>query len=128
APFADLRLDDGSILAVGTLRLTALHTPGRTADSMCLGAAHRVFTGDTLLIGGTGRTDLPTGDPNALFDSLFGRVLKLDPALKVFPPHDYKGHSHSTIAAELSDNPRLKKTERAGFVEMMRTLNLSAPT
>jgi len=128
APFADLRLDDGSMLAVGTLRLTALHTPGHTADSMCLVAADRVFTGDTLLIGGTGRTDLPTGDPNALFDSLFGRVLKLDPALKVFPAHEYKGRSHSTIGAELSDNPRLKKTERAGFVEMMRTLNLSAPT
>src|SRR6185295_15037987 len=127
APFADLRLDDGSMLVIGSLRLTALHTPGHTADSLCLVAPDRVFTGDTLLIGGTGRTDLPTGDPNALFDSLFNRVLKLDAALKVYPAHEYKGRSHSTIGAELRDNPRLQKKERAAFVEMMRTLNLSAP-
>ena len=75
APFVDLRLDDGSMLAIGNLRLTAMHTPGHTRDSMCLVTADRVFTGDTLLIGGTGRTDLPTGDPEALYDSLFNRLL-----------------------------------------------------
>jgi glyoxylase-like metal-dependent hydrolase (beta-lactamase superfamily II)/rhodanese-related sulfurtransferase len=128
APFVDLRLDDGSMLAIGNLRLTAMHTPGHTRDSMCLVAADRVFTGDTLLIGGTGRTDLPTGDPEALYDSLFNRVLKLDPETKVYPAHDYKGRSHSTIAAELAGNPRLQQKDRAAFVEMMRTLNLSAPT
>jgi glyoxylase-like metal-dependent hydrolase (beta-lactamase superfamily II) len=128
APHADLRLDDGCGLVVGSLRLTALHTPGHTRDSMCLVTSDRVFTGDTLLIGGTGRTDLPTGDPDALYDSLFGRLLKLDPALTVYPAHDYKGRSHSTIGAELADNPRLQKKDRGEFVEMMRTLNLSAPT
>jgi glyoxylase-like metal-dependent hydrolase (beta-lactamase superfamily II) len=128
APYADLRLDDGCMLAIGNLRLTALHTPGHTRDSMCLMTTDRAFTGDTLLIGGTGRTDLPTGDPDALYDSLFGRLLNLDPALMVYPAHDYKGRSHSTIGAELADNPRLQKKERAEFVEMMRTLNLSAPT
>ena len=128
APFADLRLDDGCMLAIGNLRLTALHTPGHTADSLCLIASDRVFTGDTLLIGGTGRTDLPSGDPEALYDSLFNRLLKLDAGLQVYPAHDYKGRSHSTIGAELSDNPRLQKKERADFVAMMRTLNLSAPT
>ncbi len=116
------------MLVIGNLRLTALHTPGHTQDSMCLVAADRVFTGDTLLIGGTGRTDLPTGDPEALYDSLFNRLLKLDPELKVYPAHDYKGRSHSTIGAELADNPRLQKKDRAAFVEMMRTLNMSAPT
>ena len=65
----------------------------------------RVFTGDTLLIGGTGRTDLPSGDPEALYDSLFDRVLQLDPALKVYPAHDYKGRSHSTIGEEIADQP-----------------------
>ncbi len=95
---------------------------------MCLVCEDRVFTGDTLLIGGTGRTDLPTGDPEMLFDSLFGKLLKLDPALLVYPAHDYKGRSHSTIAAELAENPRLHKRERAAFVEMMRGLNLTAPT
>jgi glyoxylase-like metal-dependent hydrolase (beta-lactamase superfamily II)/rhodanese-related sulfurtransferase len=128
APFADLRLDDGCMLIVGGLRLQALHTPGHTRDSMCLVAEDRVFTGDTLLIGGTGRTDLPTGDPEALYDSLFGRLLKLDPSLTVYPAHDYKGRSHSSIGAEIADNPRLQKTKRSEFVEMMRTLNLSAPT
>src|ERR1700744_4264301 len=95
---------------------------------MCLVANDRVFTGDTLLIGGTGRTDLPSGDPDALYDSLFGKLLKLDPALLVYPAHDYKGRSHSTIGAELTENPRLQKKDRAAFVEMMNQLNLSAPT
>lgn len=128
APYADFRLCDGEILRVGEMRLTAMHTPGHTRDSMCVVAEDRVFTGDTLLIGGTGRTDLPTGDPEALHDSLFNRLLKLDPVLKVYPAHDYKGRSHSTIGAEIADNPRLKKRDRDEFVAMMRTLNLEAPT
>lgn len=128
APFADLRLQDGDMLLIGNLRLQAIHTPGHTRDSMCLLAADRLFTGDTLLIGGTGRTDLPSGDPEALYDSLFNGILKLDPALKVFPAHDYKQRSSSTLAAEIADNPRLQKRDRAEFVEMMRQLNLSMPT
>jgi glyoxylase-like metal-dependent hydrolase (beta-lactamase superfamily II) len=76
------------MLIVGKLRLQVLYTPGHTSDSMCLVAEDRVFTGDTLLIGATGRTDLPTGDPEALYDSLFNHVLRLDPALKVYPAHD----------------------------------------
>jgi glyoxylase-like metal-dependent hydrolase (beta-lactamase superfamily II)/rhodanese-related sulfurtransferase len=128
APFADLKLDDGDILAVGNLRLTAMHTPGHTRDSMCLQVEDRVFTGDTLLIGATGRTDLPTGDPEALHDSLFNHLLKLDPALKVFPAHDYKGQGSSTIGRELAENPRLQVRDRAAFCKMMRELNLSAPT
>jgi rhodanese-related sulfurtransferase len=95
---------------------------------MCLIVEDRVFTGDTLLIGGTGRTDLPTGDPEQLYESLFGKLLKLDPALQVYPAHDYKGRSHSTLGAEIADNPRLQKRERAAFVQMMRELNLAEPT
>lgn len=128
APFVDMRLADGEMLVLGKLRLTALHTPGHTADSMCLQVEDRVFTGDTLLIGGTGRTDLPSGDPEQLYDSLFDKLLKLDPALKVYPAHDYKGRSHSTIGDELASNPRLQKRDRADFVEMMRQLNLTMPT
>ncbi len=127
APYADLRLDDGDMLIVGDLRLQAIHTPGHTSDSMCLVVEDRIFTGDTLHIGGTGRTDLPTGDPDALYDSLFGRLLKLDPDLRIFPAHDYKGRQSSTIGRELADNPRLQKRDRAEFVEMMNCLNLSAP-
>jgi rhodanese-related sulfurtransferase len=95
---------------------------------MCLVLDDRVFTGDTLLIGGTGRTDLPTGDPRALYESLFEKLLKLPPETLVFPGHDYKGRSHSTIGAEIADNPRLQKTARADFVDMMEKLNLAAPT
>ena len=95
---------------------------------MCLVAEDRVFTGDTLLIGGAGRTDLPTGDPDALHDSLFNRVLKLDPALKVYPAHDYNGRGHSTMGDEIATNPRLQKRDRASFVAMMHGLNLEAPT
>ena len=128
APFASLRLDDDDMLLVGSLRIRALHTPGHTHDSMCLAVEDRVFTGDTLLIGGTGRTDLPSGDPDQLYDSLFSKLLKLDPATLVYPAHDYKGRSHSTIGAEIADNPRLQKRERADFTQMMRTLDLAAPT
>ena len=128
APYADLRLDDGEMLIAGELRLKALHTPGHTRDSMCLVMADRVFTGDTLLIGGTGRTDLPTGDPHALYESLFDKLLKLPGETLVYPAHDYKGRSHSTIGAEIESNPRLQKTDRAEFVQMMQSLDLSAPT
>jgi glyoxylase-like metal-dependent hydrolase (beta-lactamase superfamily II)/rhodanese-related sulfurtransferase len=128
APFVDLRLQGGELLVVGELRLQALHTPGHTRDSMCLCVEDRVFTGDTLLIGGTGRTDLPSGDAGALYESLFEGVLKLDPLLKVFPAHEYKGRSHSTIGQELAENPRLQKRDRHAFIEMMQSLNLTMPT
>jgi glyoxylase-like metal-dependent hydrolase (beta-lactamase superfamily II) len=128
APFASLRINDGDMLAVGSLRLQFMHTPGHTRDSTCVHVEDRLFTGDTLLIGGTGRTDLPTGDPNALYDSLFNGILKLDPALKVFPAHDYKNQGSSTLAREIAENPRLQKRDRTEFVDMMNHLNLAAPT
>jgi glyoxylase-like metal-dependent hydrolase (beta-lactamase superfamily II)/rhodanese-related sulfurtransferase len=128
APFVDLRLEGGEMLAIGRLRLQALHTPGHTADSMCLSVADRVFTGDTLLIGATGRTDLPSGDAGCLYDSLFGSLLKLDPALMVFPAHEYKGRSHTTLGDEIAGNPRLQKNDRGAFIEMMQNLNLTMPT
>ncbi len=128
APFAELRLDEGDMLLVGKLRLRAMHTPGHTRDSMCLTVDDRVFTGDTLLIGATGRTDLPTGDAEALYDSLFQKLLKLPAETLVYPAHDYKGRSHTTIGAERAGNPRLQQTDRSAFVELMGHLNLAAPT
>ena len=128
APFVDMRVDDGDMILVGRMRVQTLYTPGHTHDSMCLVAEDRIFTGDTLLVGATGRTDLPTGDPEALYDSLFNRVLKLDPALIVCPAHRYKDGPASTIGNEIATNPRLQKRERADFVATMRELNLSAPT
>jgi glyoxylase-like metal-dependent hydrolase (beta-lactamase superfamily II)/rhodanese-related sulfurtransferase len=128
APFVDLRLDDGEMLLIGKHRLQVLHTPGHTRDSMCLRVEDRLFTGDTLLIGATGRTDLPSGDADALHDSLFEHVLRLDPELTVHPAHEYKGRSHSSIGQELAANPRLQVRDRGAFAEMMRNLNLSMPT
>src|SRR6185312_12326734 len=128
APFVDLRLQGGELLVVGRLRLQALHTPGHTRDSMCLHVEDRVFTGDTLLIGATGRTDLPGGDPDALHDSLFNHLLRLDADLLVFPAHDYKGREHSTLGEEIASNPRLQVSDRTQFSEMMRNLNLSMPS
>jgi glyoxylase-like metal-dependent hydrolase (beta-lactamase superfamily II)/rhodanese-related sulfurtransferase len=128
APHADLRLDDGDMLIAGSLKITAMHTPGHTRDSMCLIMDDRVFTGDTLLIGGTGRTDLPTGDPHDLHESLFDKLLRLDGETLVYPAHDYKDRDHSTIANEIAANPRLQKTDRSEFVAMMRDLDLAAPT
>ena len=128
APRVDMRVDDGEMVALGKLRLQVLHTPGHTSDSMCLVVEDRLFSGDTLLIGATGRTDLPSGDPQALYDSLFNRLLKLDPALKVYPAHEYKGRSHSTIGREAAENPRLRSQDRTAFVDMMSNLNLTMPT
>ena len=104
-----------------------IHTPGHTADSISVLAGDRLFTGDTLLIGGCGRTDLPTGDPDQLYDSLFNRLLRLDPATRVYPAHIYSDREFSTIGEELAENPRLKHTSREGFVEQMRTLTLRDP-
>jgi len=127
-PFVDLRVGDGESIVLGQLRLQVLHTPGHTRDSMCLQVGNRLFTGDTLLIGATGRTDLPTGDPEALHDSLFNRLLRLDPTLEVYPAHEYQDRDHTTLAREIAGNPRLQKRDRGEFVAMMRSLNLSMPT
>src|SRR6058998_509897 len=127
APYVDVRVDDGETIIAGRLRLRVLHTPGHTDDSMCLVLPDRVLTGDTLLIGATGRTDLPSGDPEALHESLFGKLLALDDGLLVFPAHDYKGRESTTLGAEKTNNPRLQKKERGAFVELMRGLDLAMP-
>jgi glyoxylase-like metal-dependent hydrolase (beta-lactamase superfamily II) len=127
APFVGVRVDDGETLVVGKLRVRVLYTPGHTEDSMCLVFEDRVLTGDTLLIGGTGRTDLPTGDPDALYDSLFGKLLQLDDHLKIYPAHDYKDRSSSTLGAEKASNPRLQKKERKDFVALMKGLDIKMP-
>lgn len=128
APYVDLHVEDGHSLPLGAMRLRILHTPGHTRDSMAIHVEDRVFTGDTLLIGGTGRSDLPSGDPDQLFDSLFGKLMSLPDETLVFPAHDYKGRDSTTIGDERRGNPRLAKSERGEFVALMNSLNLSAPT
>jgi len=127
-PFVDIRVDDGETIIVGKLRLTVLYTPGHTEDSICLQLEDRVLTGDTLLVGGTGRTDLPGGDASKLYDSLFNKLLKLPPELLVYPAHDYKGQTHSTLVQEINTNPRLQKKDRGEFIALMEALNLKMPT
>jgi glyoxylase-like metal-dependent hydrolase (beta-lactamase superfamily II)/rhodanese-related sulfurtransferase len=127
APFIDLRVDDGEILHVGDLRLRVLATPGHTSDAMCLVVNDRVLTGDTLLIGACGRTDLPTGDAGSLWNSLSTKLLALDDATLVFPGHDYKRRGHSTIGEERRSNERLRVSSREVFVAQMEALNLSLP-
>ncbi|WP_022684382.1 MBL fold metallo-hydrolase [Sphingobium bisphenolivorans] len=128
APHVDLHVEDGHSLPLGDMRMRILHTPGHTRDSMCIHVEDRVFTGDTLLIGGTGRTDLPSGDPEQLHDSLFHKLLSLPDDTLVYPAHDYKEREGSTIGQEKAANPRLAHAERQDFVSMMNSLNLSAPT
>ncbi len=127
APFADVRVDDGETLIVGKQRVRVLHTPGHTEDAICLVLEDRVLTGDTLLIGGTGRTDLPTGNADALYDSLFNKLLQLPDTMKVYLAHDYKDRSSSTIGAEKASNPRLQKHDRAEFVALMKGLDIKMP-
>ena len=127
APYVDLRVDDGEKIVLGKLSLNILHTPGHTADSMCVQLQDRVFTGDTLLIGGCGRSDLPSGDPDQLYDSLFNKLLLLNPATQVYPGHIYNSRKSSTLAEEIADNPRLQLTAREDFVAQMRRLTLREP-
>ena len=128
APYVDLHVDDGHSLPLGSMRMQILHTPGHTRDSMCIRVEDRVFTGDTLLIGGTGRSDLPTGDPVQLHASLFNKLLALPDDTLIFPAHDYKGREGSTIGQERTSNPRLASANQDDFVGLMNSLNLSAPT
>jgi glyoxylase-like metal-dependent hydrolase (beta-lactamase superfamily II) len=122
-----MRVSNGDRIDIEGLTLTAIHTPGHTQDSYCLRMDDRVFTGDTLLIRGTGRTDLPGGDPAAQYDSLFGKILKLPDDTLVYPGHDYKGETVSTIAEERAFNPRLQVRCGEEYVGLMRSLKLASP-
>jgi len=99
---------------LGRLRIQVQHTPGHTRDSTCLAVEDRVFTGDTLLIGATGRT-ICRAVTRKPFTTASSQSVALDPALKVFPAHDYKGRGSTTIGQEIANNPRLQKRDRAEF-------------
>src|SRR6202158_1509432 len=122
-----MRVADGDQLHVEGLSLDVLYTPGHTDDSYSFLLGDRVFTGDTLLIRGTGRTDFQNGDPRAQYQSIFGRLLKLPDETLVFPAHDYKGDTVSTIGEERAFNPRLQVKSVDQYVEMMNGLDLPNP-
>src|SRR6187399_2427393 len=121
------KISDGDRLSVEGLELRALHTPGHTDDSYSFVMNDRVFTGDTLLIRGTGRTDFQNGDAGAQYESLFGKLMKLPDETLVYPAHDYKGDTVSTIGEEKRYNPRLQVRGIDEYVELMNNLNLPNP-
>jgi sulfur dioxygenase len=122
-----MRLAEGDKLTIEGLALDVLYTPGHTDDSYCFTMADRVFTGDTLLIRGTGRTDFQNGDPSAQFDSIFNKLLRLPDQTLVFPAHDYKGETVSTIGEERAFNPRLQVKSVDEYVALMNRLDLPNP-
>lgn len=127
ADVVSIRVSDGDRVGIEGLSLEALYTPGHTDDSYSYILPDRVFSGDTLLIRGTGRTDFQNGDPRAQYDSLFGRLLKLPDETMVYPAHDYKGDTVSTIGEEKAFNPRLQVKSADEYAALMNNLKLPNP-
>lgn len=117
APYVDVRVDEGSIIQCGEIPIQVFHTPGHTEDSTCLLAGDRIFTGDTLLIGGCGRTDLPGGNAEKQYESL-KRLAALGDGIRVYPAHDYRP-AVSTLGDEKKNNPRIRIQSKDEFVQFM---------
>ena len=122
-----MRLSEGDKLTIEGVALDVLYTPGHTDDSYSFLMQDRVFTGDTLLIRGTGRTDFQNGDARAQYDSIFNKLLRLPNDTMIFPAHDYKGETVSTIGEERAFNPRLQVKSVDQYVDVMNKLNLPNP-
>ena len=122
-----MRVSEGETVDVDGLSLSAIYTPGHTSDSYSFYMDGRVFSGDTLLIRGTGRTDFQNGDARAQYDSLFNKLLKLPETTLVYPAHDYKGETVTTIGEERRRNPRLQVSSVEEYVQIMDNLNLDNP-
>lgn len=122
-----MRVTEGDRLDIEGLSLDVLYTPGHTDDSYSFLLPDRVFTGDTLLIRGTGRTDFQNGDPRAQYESIFGKLLKLPDETMIFPAHDYKGDTVSTVGEEKAFNPRLRVRSVDEYVDLMNNLKLPNP-
>ncbi len=123
----DIRLKDNEKIKVESIELKAMYTPGHTDCSYSYLMNDRVFTGDTLLINGTGRTDFQNGSAYDAYDSLFNKLLKLPEKTLVYPAHDYNGKKYSTIENEKNNNPRLKVSSKEQYAEIMNNLNLANP-
>ena len=122
-----MRLSEGDKLTIEGVALDVLYTPGHTDDSYSFLLSDRVFTGDTLLIRGTGRTDFQNGDARAQYESIFNKLLRLPDDTMVFPAHDYKGETVSTVGEEKRYNPRLQVKSIDEYVELMNNLKLPNP-
>ena len=122
-----IKVKDNEKIKIENIELTSLYTPGHTDCSYSFFMKDRIFTGDTLLINGTGRTDFQNGNPVDQYHSLFDRILKLPEKTLVYPAHDYKGNKVSTIGEEKKNNPRLKVKSPDQYAELMNGLNLANP-
>ncbi|MEM7292646.1 MAG: rhodanese-like domain-containing protein, partial [Pseudomonadota bacterium] len=118
---------EGETIDISGLRLDVLYTPGHTDDSYSFVLGDRVFTGDTLLIRGTGRTDFQNGDPAAQYDSIFNKLLRLPDETLVYPAHDYNGDTVSTIGEERAHSPRLQAGSKQAYIDIMNGLDLPNP-
>ena len=127
ADVVSMRLAEGDKLTIDGVSMDAIYTPGHTDDSYSFLMRDRVFTGDTLLIRGTGRTDFQNGDARMQYDSIFGKLLRLPDETMVFPAHDYKGDTVSTIGEEKRYNPRLQIKSVDEYVALMASLKLPNP-
>lgn len=128
APYVDVHVEDGEVLELGELRLRVLATPGHTPDGISLHCDHAVFTGDTLLIRGTGRADFAGGDAAAQYDSITRKLFALPDETIVLPAHDYRGNLQSTIGEEKRLNPRVAGKSRDEYVLLMSKLDLPLPS
>ena len=123
----DLKVKDDDEINIENIKLKTIYTPGHTDCSYSFLMGDKVFTGDTLLINGTGRTDFQNGSAHDAYDSLFGKLLKLPEETLVYPAHDYNGKKHSTIGNEKNNNPRLQVSSKEEYAEIMDNLNLANP-
>jgi sulfur dioxygenase len=127
SPLVDRHVVDGEVLSLGGERITVWHTPGHTPDSVCYLVEGAVLTGDTLLVGGSGRTDFPGGDAGHQYDAVTGRLFGLPDSTVVWPAHDYKGRTSSTIGEEKRTNPRFAGHSRDEYIALMGKLGLPFP-
>ena len=127
ADTVDIKLKDDDIIKIDQLEIKAMYTPGHTSDSYSFLMNKYLFSGDTLLINGTGRTDFQNGSSKDAYNSIFNRLLKLPEDTILYPGHDYNGRVSSTIGNEKKFNPRLQVRNVDEYVELMSNLNLAKP-
>ena len=127
AETVEIKVKDDEYIDVDNLKIRAMYTPGHTSDSYSFLMNNYLFSGDTLLINGTGRTDFQNGNAKDAYNSIFNKLLKLPEETLLYPAHDYKGEKVSTIGKEKKQNPRLQINNVDEYVEIMSSLNLSKP-
>ena len=123
----EVKVKDDEIIQLDKFKIRALYTPGHTSDSFCFLMNNYLFSGDTLLINGTGRTDFQNGSSKDAYNSIFNRLLKLPDETLLYPAHDYKGETVSTIGKEKRSNPRLQVKNVDEYIDIMNNLNLKKP-